>query len=151
MKPGHKHSQQIFFEMGKILGYKPKKSFTAELPTDGIWTVQHPLNLMDKLPVAAIEVVVSESPKTIRGSVRTLEDVSPLLAIILIHEGEITRRNIIKGGTLETSLEKIEAIHNMLVQEVLMSQQRFEIWTEHTLNRWHSIVQNRITVRSEAR
>ncbi|WP_182102726.1 hypothetical protein [Niallia taxi] len=151
MKLGHKDSQGLFLEMGKRLGYSPKKTYSEDLPTDGIWTIPHPLNLMDSLPVAAIEVAVSESPKTLRGSIRTLEDVSPLLAIILVHEGEITRRHIVKGGTLDSALKKISAIHNLLEREVLMSQQRFEIWTEHTLSRWYSIVHNRTTLRSEAK
>lgn len=144
LKLGHKEAQEKFFLIGQNLGYSTKLNYSSDLPSDGIWFTDHPLNLMDDLPILAIEVIVSESPKVIRGSIRTLENISPALAILLIHENEMINRTIKNGGNIIQARKSIERVKKLIKQETSKSQQRFELWNEKTLDKWDKSVQARV-------
>lgn len=134
MKYGHKYSQLLFQELGEKLGYHAKKSYAPSLPTDGVWLIKHPLKMAEEIPLIAIEVVVSESMKCIRGSIRILEEVSPVIAIIIIHKSEM-ESNLLKKGIPEKKIvERMEKINRFILEETMKSNQRFEIWSEQSLD-----------------
>jgi len=67
MRRGH-HEAQVVFER---LGYRCRRTWTREHPTDGVWLLDTPHLALDQLPVAALEVVVTETGKALRGSIST--------------------------------------------------------------------------------
>ncbi|MDY7232992.1 hypothetical protein [Hyalangium rubrum] len=84
----------MFLEVGTALGYQAERTFSPQAPTDGVWLTRHQVAELDRIPFAAIEVLVSEvwDAKSIRGSISTLRDaVSASLGILLVHEGELHR------------------------------------------------------------
>ena len=137
MRTGHKQAQDMFLELGNHHGFQTRRTFTPVFPTDGIWIGRN--GVFGELTAAAIEVVVSESPKSIRGSVTTLEIVSPSVGVILLHDDEI-RRGLMRNGADETELRRcLTNMCNHIEQIVQRSRQRFEIWTYGQLVRHHSL------------
>jgi hypothetical protein len=135
MRFGHMEAQKMFFEIGKCLGYQAHKIFTQELPTDGVWLYSCHLPEICDLPIVAMEVPITESPKSIRGSISTLEEVSPLLAIMLINEDEI-RRNMVSKGNDPLKVESyLEKKHKLIQTLLSSSKQNFEIWSMNKLRR----------------
>src|SRR5438034_223345 len=94
---GHGEAQQMFLEMGRTLEFEVRSTFSRELPTDGCWFVSTSMGGLERLPVAALEVAVSEYGKTIAGSIATLEAVSPALGILVVQTDEIAR-GLVRGG-----------------------------------------------------
>jgi len=133
MRYSHKEIQDYFQKLGAKLGYTVKRRYSYQYPTDGVWFIPHPLNPAEVVPLVAIEVIVSESSKTIKGSIRTLEAVSPSVAILLIHEVEFLRRLTLKGMSHDNALNRVEAIKKTLLNETSKSLQNFEIWNEKNL------------------
>lgn len=135
MTQGHRGAQRLFDDMGRAFGYRVERTFSKALPTDGVWFARRTPRPEDRIPVMAIEVVVSESRKVLRGSVLTLESVSPAVGVLLIHEGEI-RRRMIRGGASSTGVEaRVAALHELANALVKNSRQRFEIWSHVSLER----------------
>src|SRR5262245_12601619 len=99
MRNSHRQAQEMFLELGRLQGFAVRRQFSIAYPTDGVWLTKAGHGEEAGLPIAAIEVVVSESPKTILGSIATLENVSPAIAIVLVHEDEISRRLLRLGYT----------------------------------------------------
>jgi len=89
MRSGHHEAQVLFERLGQQLGYRARRSWTRQYPTDGVWLLDASHVGFDELPVAALEVVVSETGKALRGSISTLEMVSPALGILLVQDQEI--------------------------------------------------------------
>ncbi len=88
----------------------------------------------------AIEVVVTESPKSIKGSISTLTAVSPALGIIVLHEDEI-RRGLIRAGMDPLVIDKRVARQRGNVEELIdRSSQRLVLWTFARLRRRFEIV-----------
>lgn len=81
----------MFLDIGRALGHEVRRTFCASQPADGVWLEGRP-GILQGLPLVAIEVLVSESPKAICGSIHRLEAISPTLGVVLIQEDEITRR-----------------------------------------------------------
>jgi hypothetical protein len=129
MTQAHRDAQTIFRELGAALGYTPTASFSPTLPTDGVWTVAAPLPNSAPLPVVAVEVVVSESRKTVRGSILTLEMVSPALGVLLIHEDELRRRHIRAGGTSAEADRRVESVRSHALEFASTSRRRIEVWS----------------------
>lgn len=146
MRHGHKQLQEYFIKTGSNLGYLVKKSFTQNLPTDGVWLIPHPLNFTTTVPLVAIEVIITERLKSIRGSIHTLEAVSPVLAVLAIHEGEIISHFLDKGHSFDSAKEKLVKLKLNINEEISRSNQRFEIWTETNMSYWFSM--NKIYKRS---
>jgi hypothetical protein len=129
MMYGHREAQQLFLEAGMALGFEVKKSYSKEHPSDGVWLLGGEYGRLARLPVSAIEVVVSESPKAVSGSIHRLESISPALGIVVVHEDEIKRRMTRAGassGRIEAAVAKdIERVENHMRR----SKQRLERWS----------------------
>jgi hypothetical protein len=142
MRYGHRQAQDMFAEVGRTLGYRVKRSYSPSTPTDGIWLIRAPH--VGELPVAAMEVIVSESPKTLRGSLHTLETVSPSLGILLLQTDEITRGVIRNGGTATTGGKLLARMQATLGELVSRSRHRVEVWHfEHLVHVYMAVTGNR--------
>ncbi|MCA0985147.1 hypothetical protein LCL89_14035 [Halobacillus yeomjeoni] len=138
MRAGHKLSQERLLKLGEEMNFIVKKTFSQSLPTDGVWLIKNPLLISEFIPFLAVEVIVSESPKTIRGSIKTLEQVKPTIAVVFIHEGEIVARWARQKMDAQQIHEKIKSLYNFLEKERLISSVRLEIWNEDRLSHLES-------------
>jgi hypothetical protein len=125
----------MFERFGRALGYQTRRTWTRELPTDGVWLMPGSGLLFAEFPAVAIEVAVSEGPKVIKGSIDTLAEVSPALGVMLINEVEIRRGELRKGRS-------VEAVERMITDRVAAAkdrasrhQQRIEVWSYQELRR----------------
>jgi hypothetical protein len=129
----------MFERLGRALGYQTRRTWTRELPTDGVWLMPGSGLLFAEVPAAAIEVAVSEGPKAIKGSIDTLAEVSPALGVMLINEVEIRRGELRKGRT-------VDAVERMIANRVAAAkdrasrhQQRIEVWSYQELRRRYEL------------
>jgi hypothetical protein len=139
MTPGHADAQRMFFEVGKALGYQPRRTFSKALPTDGVWLALNGIARFQEVPIAAIEVVASEGLKTWRGSLATLEAVSPAVAFLLLQEEEV-RRRMSRAGASASRIERV--IHRTLNQmrdAAAQTRQRVEVYTMENLRCLHHL------------
>lgn len=139
MRRGHRDAQTAFLELGRALGYSPARTFSTRYPTDGVWYLKARDDISDGLPVAAIEVVVSESPKTMRGSVGVLEAVSPALGVLLIQEDDIARRLRRSGFDEDAVRRHLSQFSNRALDLAASVHQRVEVWTYSQLVRRHQL------------
>jgi len=102
-------------------------------PSDGVWLQ----NLPDigELPVAAIEVVVSEGPKSLRGSLLTLEEISPAMGVLLLHDSESWRGAVSRGKTVDRVATSLLRRYETAIAMASKSRQRIEVWTDAELQR----------------
>ena len=135
MRAGHRTAQRLFEELGRSQGFEPARSYTRKLPTDGVWLLKR--GLVELLPIVAIEVIVSESPKTVKGSIHTLELVSPALGVLLLENEEIWRRRIRNGDSHENALTHTARLLRELAALANQSRQRIEVWTVSQLRTLH--------------
>lgn len=133
MTHGHREAQRLFLDLGSTLGFKTALSWSQEEPGDGVWLYSSPVLGGADFPFAAIEVVVSESRKSIRGSIDTLSAISPALGILLIHDSEIRRRIIRRGGTTADANAAIDRAVHTATDAALKTRQRTEVWTPSQL------------------
>lgn len=91
--------------LGRAAGFGYRRTWSRELPTDGVWVLPGSAFAGDELPVAALEVVVTEGPKSIKGSLDILAEVSPALGVLVIHEEEI-RRGLVRRGVLTEEIDR---------------------------------------------
>lgn len=129
MTTGHRRAQLLWDKLGRNLGYRPARSAGATHPTDGVWLPAASGPRFAAVPIAAVEVIVSESRKTLRGSIVTLECVSPALAVVVIHEQEIRRRTIRRGLTPAVADRQVELLTEQAKTLAGQSRQRIEVWT----------------------
>jgi hypothetical protein len=129
MTSGHREGQALFEALGRRYGYEVRRSYSKSLPTDGVWYMGRHFGALPPVPVVAIEVLVSESRKTIRGSVVTLELVSPALGILLVHEEEMRRRLVRAGASPEVVTARVAAARAHARELVANARQRIEIWS----------------------
>jgi len=135
MRRGHHEAQVLFEQMGRRLGFRCQRTWTREHPTDGVWLINPPHLGLDALPVAALEVVVTETGKSLRGSISTLEMVSPALGILLIQDREI-RRGLIRSGTSpQAATAHIKRLLAAAAADIARSRQRLVLWTFDELER----------------
>lgn len=128
MTQGHKEGQALFEALGRQLGYEVRRSFSPSLPTDGVWYTESRFGALPPVPVVAIELIVSEASKTIRGSLVTLELVSPALGILLVHEEEIRRGVLRKRGLPTEADARIAATRSQAAALAAAARQRIEVW-----------------------
>jgi hypothetical protein len=126
---GHRQGQQLWDELGSSLGYEPIRSMAGPHPTDGVWMPKGPTPRFAVVPIAAVEIAVSESRKTLRGSIVTLECVSPALAVIVIHEAEIRRRALRRGAPVSGADRQVALLTEQANSLACCSRQRIEVWT----------------------
>lgn len=136
MTKAHRDAQSIFCGLGRALGYIPRLTFSVALPTDGVWLTESVAETV--VPVAAIEVLVSESRKTILGSVLTLELVSPALGIVLVHEAELRRRHVRNGGSGLEADRRVRMVREHAQHVADASRQRLEVWSFQELSQAHA-------------
>jgi hypothetical protein len=155
MTSGHREAQALFEDLGRELGYTVKRSFSRRHPTDGIWMPGGRGPRYCAIPVIAMEVIVSESRKTMRGSLVTLECVSPALGIFLVHEEEMRRRMIRRGVHPDTAVARIAAIREHALELAAGSRQRVEVvrspCSSLPRNRWRTLVACRLTTNHHER
>jgi hypothetical protein len=129
MTNGHKQAQRLFEIIGLSLGFKFCQNWSQSTPGDGSWLWNTCVLRDSVFPIATIEVAVSESLKRLRGSISTIELISPSLGVLLIQEEEI-RRGLLRKGIEAVKAENIISnIITTMEKEVSMSKQRIEIWT----------------------
>ena len=129
MRIGHNEAQVLFRRMGEHLGYKARRSWTREHPTDGVWVLASAHFGYDEVPIAALEVVVTESGKSLRGSIATLEAVSPAVAVLLVQDREIRRGLIRAGASQEQVTRYLGHLMRSAVSDASRSRQRIAVWT----------------------
>ena len=131
--------QDLFLSLGVHKGFRVKRSYNKSTQTDGVWVDRHPLYPESDIIIAAIEVIASESPKTIRGSINLLESLAPLIPIILIHESEISRRLRLQKKT-SSEIDAFIAGRYQLVNNIInTSFLNFEVWNENDLEYFISL------------
>ena len=129
MRFGHREAQDMFLDVGQVLGYTARRAFSSTDPSDGVWVMSDRGGLTAGLPVAAIEVLVSESPKAISGSIHRLESISPALGIVLLHEEEV-RRRLTGLGFNEARINRAIARDIAQVEDqIRQSKQRLQRWS----------------------
>jgi len=130
MRRGHHEAQLLLEQMRSRLGYWVRRTWTRDHPTDGVWVLDTP----GLVPVAALEVVVTETGKALRGSIATLETVSPPSGV-LIKDRE-TRRGLIRSGaTAGAPTDHVARLVSAATADISRSRQRIELWTFDQLNR----------------
>lgn len=129
MRTGHKDAQFLFEQLGRAAGYAYRRSWTRALPTDGVWLLDESLTLGSELPIAALEVAVSEGPKALKGSLDILAEVSPSIGILCINEVEIRRGLIRKGVPQNHIVDRIAGLMMIAHERVARSQQRLAVWS----------------------
>jgi hypothetical protein len=132
---GHRQAQALWAQLGKNLGFRPVGSASAAHPTDGVWLPALRGPRFAAVPIAAAELIVSESRKTLRGSIVTLECVSPALAVVLVHEQEIRRRSVRRGATPAAAARQVQLLTEQATSLAAQSRQRIEVWTYERLVR----------------
>ncbi|WP_147446795.1 hypothetical protein [Corallococcus sp. CA047B] len=133
----------MFLELGTTHGFDARRSFSRQHPTDGVWLTPRSHGEEGGILVAAIEVVASESPKTILGSIATLEIVSPALGIVLLEEEEIARRMIAAGESRESVDRYLNRLAESIDLQIKRSRQRLQRWTVESL-RWRHARAHRV-------
>jgi len=135
MRSGHREAQMQFERLGRQLGYRCRRSWTRQHPTDGVWLLDTPQVGFDELPVAALEVVVSETGKALRGSISTLEMVSPALGVLLVQDHEIRRGLIRAGASPEAAAQHVSRLLAAAEADLARCRQRIALWTFDQLQR----------------
>ncbi len=126
----------MFLEAGKALGHSIRRQYSTEFPTDGVWLLKDSLLGCD-IPVAAIEVIVTEGKKTRQGSIFVLESISPAVGIVLLQDEEI-RRGMWRDGATDSAIEReIEHREAHLHRLAEGSKQRIEVWKKANLDYVH--------------
>jgi hypothetical protein len=85
-----------------------------------------------------MEVIASESPKTTKGSIHTLELISPALGVLLVEDEEMWRRRIRDGVPHDKAAAQSTRFTNELRDLAKFSRQRIEVWTVSQLRTLHS-------------
>lgn len=128
MRTGHQKAQAMFQALGAALGYVTARTWSRALPTDGVWLSQTDNGGLGILPIAALEVVVSEGVKQMRGSIATLMEVSPAVGVIVLQDHEI-RRGCIRDGMSADAVQRLIAHRTCwLANEVRAKSQRIVVW-----------------------
>ena len=140
MTNGHREAQEKFLALGHALGFGVSRTWTQRNPTDGVWYVDVGGLRDNRMPLVAAEVVVSEGKKSLRGSISTLEQVSPALAVIIVQDDEIRRRLIRQGVCTEAAKKQCDHVRHIAESECLIGRQRFEIWSYGELHRRHAVM-----------
>jgi hypothetical protein len=129
----------MFERLGQALGYTTRRTWTRELPTDGVWLLPESGLYFAEMPAVAIEVAVSEGPKAVKGSIDTLAELSPALGVLLINELEIRRGELRKGVPAEDIERRLEHRTAAARDRSARHQQRIEIWSYADLRRRYQL------------
>jgi len=91
----HKEYIQKLMQIGKKLGYIASPRFSKDPQGDVIWysVVNKKVYSDRKFPIIAFEVLCSETPKLIKGSIATLQHISPSLGVLVIIDEEYAKKS----------------------------------------------------------
>jgi hypothetical protein len=143
LRAGHREAQDMFLAMGRALGYQTRRTWSAELPTDGVWVSPLASAPAGGLPIVALEVIVTEGPKTAKGSIQTLAAVSPALGIVCLQDEEI-RRGLIRAGVIPQEAERrLLRQHDLIEEQFRRCTQRIELWSFGNLRRRYQVITGR--------
>lgn len=140
MRTGHREAQEKFLSTGRLLGHEVRRSFDRRWPTDGVWMTRASDGIAGGLPLVAIEVLVSEGPKTLRGSLGVLEAVSPALGVLLVQEDDIARRLRVRGASEAQIAAHLRRMHDHINEYRASVRQRTAVWTYQQLLRQHELI-----------
>lgn len=129
MRQGHAEAQKLFEVLGRAQGYLYRRTWTKQLPTDGVWLAPTPLLGLEVVPLAALEVANSESLKVIKGSLIILAEVSPALGILVIQDVDIRRRLIRDGKSVEYVDQYLEKKFAEVRELARKFPQRIDVWS----------------------
>jgi hypothetical protein len=133
----------MFLAMGHALGYQARRTWSAELPTDGVWLSPAGGGPFGGLPVVALEVIVTEGPKTVKGSIQTLAAVSPALGLVCLQEEEI-RRGLIRRGIGPQEVERrLARQQDQIGEQLRRCPHRIELWSFGQLRRRYRLITGR--------
>jgi hypothetical protein len=97
---------------------------------------------VERPPIAALNVMVTEAAKTTKGSIETLAALSPALGIVCLQDEEIRRGLIRAGMTPEQAGWRLLRQHDR-IEQFTRRVQRIELWSFGTLRRRHKIITGR--------
>ncbi|WP_158086306.1 hypothetical protein [Mycobacterium asiaticum] len=144
MLAGHNEAQRMFEELGRWYGFEPRRQHSRGFPADGVWLLGSCYGpAFGELPVVAIEVVASESPKTILGSIATLERVGAALGIVLVQEDEIARRLVRDGASRADVQAYLARTHAHIDGHLASVRHRIERWSFEQLSHAHTLAAQR--------
>lgn len=126
--------------MAKHLGFDYRKTWTQPLPTDGVWVTRGDGIVIPVLPVVALEVVVTEGAKSIRGTADVLSEVSPSLGLIVVDEEEIRRALASRGLDLDRVDSEIAHKRDLAAAAARRADQRIEVWSKAQLTRAYQLI-----------
>jgi hypothetical protein len=135
MRSAHREAQDLFAAVGIRIGFDVRRNFTNATPTDGVWLLRSPLQRLNGTPIVAMEVPITESMKSLRGSISTLEAVSPSVAVLLVHDEDMRRRMIARGVAEDVADRDVASVGERIKSLISSSRQRFEIWSVGDLRR----------------
>ncbi len=137
MRPGHREAQDLFLHLGELQGYRPQRSFSPDHPTDGVWFRDD--WELGPVPVVAAEVIVTEGKKSMRGSIATLEAVSPAIGIVIFNDDEVRRGLVRVGRDADVIEHRLNRAVGHLKEFASTSKQRIHVWRFEQLQRRHQL------------
>ena len=99
----------------------------------------HELPGLPELPVLAAEVVVTEGLKARRGSVATLETISPALGVLVFSEEFVARRAFLSGAGEAEAVAGVERFRGNLLDLAAGSRQRIHVWSARQLKQFRRL------------
>ena len=139
MTPGHREAQRLFLEIGEQMGYRVARTFCQSSPTDGVWFTPGAFGETEDLPYAALEVAASESPKAWKGSIATIEEVSPAVGLLLLQD-DVMRERLGRDGWDADDVEvQIERVMEAMRSAALRSKQRVIVMNMAKLRYMHRV------------
>jgi len=148
MRDAHRITQEMILAIGEANGYATRRSFSAHLPSDAVWLRLDPV--YKELPVAAFEVAVTEGPKALRGSITTLEQISPALGVLVLHDSELRRNLARKGFDAATIASRVSGRRRIAEEAAATSRQRIEIWSDSQVQHRYALATGNRTFRRAA-
>jgi hypothetical protein len=136
----------MFDAIGRARGLRTKRSWSQTAPSDGVWLPARAVPGVPEIPLVAIEVSCTEGPKALRGSVTILEEISPALGILLLHEDQIRRGIRAGGGTEAEADRRIADLLQIARNAAMTSRQRIEIWKFAQLSREFRLATGRASI-----
>ncbi len=137
MRDAHRITQEMLLVIGRASGHEARRTYAKDLPADAVWLRWDPIG--HDLPLVAFEVAVSEGPKALRGSITTLEQISPALGVLVLHDSELRRTLARKGLDPATIANRIEGRRRIAQEAASTSRQRIEIWTDAKVQHRYSM------------
>lgn len=138
----HKEYVDKLLKLGKKLGYDVKPSYSKDPQGDAVWfqKVNDKIHTKGLLPVVAFEVLCSETPKSIKGSIATLQHISPALGVLAIIDSEYAKKaKHYPSYTEVTYPEYIKKKAKEYAEGVSLTS-RIEIWDQKKIDKLYDLI-----------